>query len=151
MHMYTNVDAVTIFNGHTEKETRRKLYIPTVIRGVSYAEAKGATVANNGVWSSDVQYKIRIPLAAEIQDGRTYVPDLGYAGLGNEEALEHWTIRKEDLAILGEYTGGKSMLYEDELTAYAKGQGLCLIHITEYADNTFGGSAYTKHWRIGGR
>lgn len=149
--MYTNVDAVTVFNGRVEKETRRKRYIPTVIRGVSYTEAKGSTVANNGVWSSDVQYKIRIPLSAGIQDGRTYVPDLRYTSMDDGEAAKHWTIRKEDLAILGGYSGGKPMLYEDELAAYAKGQGLCLIHITEYADNTFGGSAYTKHWRIGGR
>lgn len=149
--MVTNVDAVTIFNGRTDKGTRRKAYIPTVINGVSYTEAKGATVADNGVWSSDVQYKIRIPISAKVQDGREYMPDMGYAVLDNEAAVKHWTVRKEDMIVLGEYAGEKAMLYEDEMAAYVKEHELCLIHVTEYADNTMGGSMYTRHWRIGGK
>ena len=148
--MTTNVEAVTIFNGRTEKETRRKILIPTVIRDVSYAEGKGSTVANNGVWSEDVQYKIRIPLASETQDSRVYIPGLKYARLDNEEAERYWTIQKGDLVIRGEYSG-KNILYEDELDVYAKEQGTDLIRITEYADNTSGGSLYLKHWRIGGK
>lgn len=130
---------------------RRKAYIPTVLYGVSYVEAKGSTVANNGVWSDDVQYKIRVPLAAEAQEGRSYVPCLKYAGLEEEEAQRHWTIRREDLMILGEYAGEKNLLHEDELSAYAKERGLDLIRITEYADNTMGGGLYARHWRIGGK
>lgn len=149
--MITNVDAVTVFNGRTEKETKRKAYIATVIRGISYVEAKGATVTNNGVWSDSVQYKIRVPVTAVVQEGRTYTPDLNYAKLDSEEAMKHWTIRKEDLVIRGEYAGEKRMLYEDEISAYAKERGLNLIRITEYADDTDGGSPYTKHWRIGGK
>lgn len=149
--MITNVKAVTVFNGRLDKETRRKIYIPTVIRGVSYVEAKGATVTNNGVWSDDVQYKIRVPLAAAVQDGRKYMRDLSYAKLGNEEAVRYWTIQKEDMIVRGEYAGERSTMYEDELSAYAKEQGLNLIRITEYADNTDGGSLYTRHWRIGGK
>lgn len=149
--MITNVDAVTVFNGRTDKETKRKIYIPTVIRGVSYVEAKGATVTNNGVWSDNVQYKIRVPLTAEVQDDRAYLPCQDYGKLNNEEAAGYWTISKEDLIVRGEYAGEKMLLFEDELTAYAKEQGLDLIHVTEYADDTMGGSFYTKHWRIGGK
>lgn len=130
---------------------RRKVFIPTVIRGVAYAEAKGSTVADNGVWSSDVQYKIRIPLTAKVQDGRTYLPCLKYGELDNEAAADHWTVRKEDMIIPGEYAGEKALLYEDEIAAYAMEQGADMIRITEYADNTTGGSLYTRHWRIGGR
>ncbi len=149
--MVTNVEAITVFNGRTDKETRRKIFIPTVIRNVSYTGAKGATVTNNGVWSDDVQCKVRVPLSAAVQDGRSYMPCLKYAKLGDEEAAEHWTIRKEDLLIRGIYSGGKTVLYEDELAAYAKEQGIDLIKITEYADDTDGGSPYTRHWRIGGK
>mgnify|MGYP007121848661 FL=1 len=149
--MITNVDAVTVFNGRTDKETRRKIYIPTVIRGVSYVEGKGSRVADNGVWSDDVQYKIRVPLIAVIQDNREYMRDLNYAKLDNEEAAKHWTIQKGDLVVRGGYVGDNSLLYEDELTAYAKEQGLDLIHVTEYADNTDGGTLYSRHWRIGGK
>ena len=149
--MVTNVEAVTVFNGRTDKEARRKLFIPTVIKSISYAEGKGSTVADNGVWSDDVQYKIRIPFTAEFQYERSYIPDLCYAKLDNDEAVKHWTIQKGDFAIRGEYAGEKSMLFEDELAVYAKEQGIDLIRITEYADNTSGGSLYLKHWRIGGK
>ncbi len=149
--MITNMDTVTVFNGRTEKATRRKIYIPTVIWGVSYVEGKGSKVADNGVWSDDVQYKIRIPLTAVVQNNRVYMRDLNYAKMENDEAAEYWTIQKSDLVILGEYTGEKRILYEDELTAYAKEQGGDLIHVTEYADDTSGSSLYTKHWRIGGK
>ena len=108
-------------------------------------------MADNGVWSDDVQYKIRIPLTAVVQNNRVYMRDLNYAKMENDEAAEYWTIQKSDLVILGEYTGEKRILYEDELTAYAKEQGGDLIHVTEYADDTSGSSLYTKHWRIGGK
>lgn len=149
--MITNVDAVTVFNGRTDKATRRKIYIPTVIRGVSYVEGKGSKVADNGVWSDDVQYKIRVPLIAVVQGNREYMRDLNYAKLDNEEAAKYWTIQKGDLVVRGEYAGDSPLLGEDEISAYAKEQGLDLIHVTEYADDTSGGSLYTRHWRIGGK
>lgn len=149
--MITNTQAVTVFNGRTDRETRRKVFIPTVIRNVSYAEGKGSTVADNGVWSDDIQYKIRVPVTSEIQDDRMYIPDLNYAKLEKEEAAGYWTIQKGDMVIRGEYNGENALLYEDELAAYAKAQGLDLIRITEYADNTSGGSLYLRHWRIGGK
>ncbi len=149
--MITNVDAVTVFNGRTDKATRRKIYIPTVIRGVSYVEGKGSKVADNGVWSDDVQYKIRVPLIAVVQDNREYMRDLNYAKLDNEEAAKYWTIQKGDLVVRGEYAGDSPLLGEDEISAYAKEQGLDLIRVTEYADDTSGGSLYTRHWRIGGK
>ena len=130
--MITNVDAVTVFNGRADKQTRRKAYIPTVIRGVSYVEGK-------------------VPLIAVIQDKREYMRDLNYAKLDNEKAAKYWTIQKGDLVVRGEYAGDSPLLYEDELTAYAKEQGLDLIHVTEYADDTDGGSLYSRHWRIGGK
>lgn len=149
--MITNVEAVTVFNGRTDKAERRKIYIPTVIYGVSCAEAKGSTVTDNGVWSADVQYKIRIPLAAQVQDNRAYLPEQRYVKLETVEALGHWTISKGDFIIRGEYAGEKKQLYEDELQAYAREGCTEQIRITEYADNTSGGSLYLRHWRIGGK
>ena len=149
--MITNIQAVTVFNGMTDKETRRKVFIPTVIRNVSCVEGKGSTVAGKGVWSDDIRYKIRVPVTSEVQADRVYIPDLDYRKLEKEEAAGHWTIQKGDMVIRGEYNGEDSILYEDELAAYAKEQGLDLIRITEYADNTSGGSLYTRHWRIGGK
>lgn len=149
--MITNVDALTVFNGRLDRETRRKIYMPTVIHNVSYVESKGSTVTNNGVWSSNVQYKIRIPITAKVQDNRTYIPCLEYGKMDNDGAVKHWTISKEDWIIHGEYDGEKQQFFEDELTSYAKEHGADLIRISEYADDTFGGSFYTRHWRIGGK
>ena len=149
--MITNVDVVTVFNSRTDSKERRKKYVPTVIYGVSYMEAKGTTVSSGGVWSNDVQYKIRIPLISKVRDGRSYLPCRSYAAIEDDEALQHWTINKGDFVIKGEYGGEAIPLYEDALVAYAKEHELDLIRVTEYADNTLGGSAYTKHWRIGGK
>ena len=149
--MIANICSVTVFNARTDKATRRKVFIPSAIKDVSYVEAKGTEVTNNGVWSSDVQYKLRIPLISEVQDNRVYLTGSNYTKLEDDEVVKHWTINRNDLVIKGDYTGEKKFLFEDELTAYAKEQGLDLIHVTEYADNTFGGSLYTKHWRIGGK
>lgn len=142
--MVTNA-AMTIFNGRLDREARRKAYIPTVIRGVSWVEAKGASVANNGVWSGDVQCKIRIPANAAFQDGRAYLPAGEYARLDNDEAMKHWTVSREDLIARGEYAGECVPVHEDAL------KGLDLIRVTEYADNTDGGNPHTRHWRIGGK
>lgn len=146
--MITNT-AITIFNGRMDKEERRMKYFPTVIRGVSYQEAKGATIASNGVWGENVNYKIRIPLVgSDIQDKRLYMPCLEYAKLEDGEAPAYWTIKKGDLIVRGECPGDP--MYEDALNVYARENSLDLIHVTEYADNTIGGSLYMHHYRIGG-
>lgn len=149
--MLTNVDAVTVFNGRLDKESRRTKYIPTVIRGVSYVEAKGATISSSGVWGDNINFKIRIPLSAEIPSGRSFLPDLEYAPLDDAEAVKYWTVQKTDLILEGEHAGDGSALFEDALMAYAKEKGLTVIHVAEYADNTKGGSLYMRHWRIGGK
>lgn len=146
--MITNAN-ITIFNGRIDKGERRTKYFPTVIKGVSYQEAKGATIAGNGVWSEDVNYKIRIPLmGSDIQGKQLYMPCLEYAKLEDAEAAAHWTIKKGDLIVRGEYLG--KPMFEDALNAYMRENAFDLIHVTEYADNTIGGSPYMRHYRIGG-
>lgn len=149
--MVANAEALTVFNGRTDRGMKRRVYIPTVIKGVSYAEGKGSKVADNGVWSDDVQYKIRVPMAAVVQGGRAYIRDLSYAKMADGEAARYWTIQKGDMVIMGEYAGDSSLMCGDEIIAYAREQGLDLIHITEHADNTSGGSLYARHRRIGGK
>ena len=124
-------------------------YFHTVIRGVSYQEAKGATVASNGVWGENVNYKIRIPLGGSIvQDKRLYIPSLEYAKLEDAEAAAYWTIKKGDLIVRGEYPGDP--MFEDAVNVFARDNAIDLIHVTEYADNTVGGNLYVRHYRIGG-
>ena len=146
--MITNT-AITILNGRMDKEERRIKYFPTVTRRVSHQKAKGATIASNGVWGDNVNYKIRIPLVgSDIQDKRLYMPCLEYAKLEDTEAAAYWTIKKGDLIVRGEYPGDP--MFEDAVNAFVRENAVDLIHVTEYADNTMGGSLYVRHYRIGG-
>lgn len=124
--------------------------MPTLIHHVSYVEAKGSNV-NNGVWSNTMQYKLRIPIMAVVQDNRIYLPQSHYINLTDEEIQNYWTIQLGDLIIKTQNQIKKSPTYEDELITFIKHQGLTIIKITDFADNTSGNNLYTKHWRIGGK
>lgn len=146
--MFTNA-TITIFNKRLDAESRRERFSPTVIRGVSYVESMGATVGSSGVWGEDVRFKIRIPFRAWVQDKRIYLPEGQYKALDDADLLFHWTITKGDLILKGEWPGDP--MFEDAIQQLVKSNALRLIHVTEYADDTDGGSLYLKHYRIGGK
>lgn len=135
--------AITVFNKRLGAD-RREVYFPTCIRSASFLENKSSSHSADGAHSQSLTYKLRIPLGAKIQDGRSYVPAAKYRQLDAEEAAKCWTIQ----------TGDYVLPMETELTApvdqkqlEALGQP---IYVKEYADNTIRGSAAVKHWRIGG-
>ena len=135
--------AITVFNKRLGAD-RREVYFPTCIRGASFLENKSSGHSTDGAHSQSLAYKLRIPLEAKIQDGRSYVPAEQYRQLDDEAAAQVWTLQ----------TGDYVLPMEIELTApvdqaqmEALGQ---LIRVKEYADNTIRGSAAVKHWRIGG-
>lgn len=135
--------AITVFNKRLGAD-RRETFFPTCIRSTSFLENKSSAHSTDGAHSQSLAYKLRIPLGAKIQDGRSYVPAAKYRQLDEDAAAKCWTIQ----------TGDYVLPMETELTApvdqkqmEALGQ---LIHVKEYADNTIRGSAAVKHWRIGG-
>lgn len=135
--------AITVFNKRLGAD-RREVYFPTCIRSASFLENKSSSHSTDGAHSQSLAYKLRIPLGAKIQDGRSYVPAEQYRQLDDEAAVQVWTLQ----------TGDYVLPMEIELTApvdqaqmEALGQ---LIRVKEYADNTIRGSAAVKHWRIGG-
>lgn len=135
--------AITVFNKRLGAD-RREIYFPTCIRSASFLENKSSGHSTDGAHSQSLAYKLRIPLGAKIQDGRSYVPAAEYRRLDNDAAARAWTIQ----------TGDYVLPMETELTApvdqkqlEALGQP---IYVKEYADNTIRGSAAVKHWRIGG-
>ena len=114
---------ITIFNARYDANTRTEVFVPTRIKGASYYESEGVS-ANDGVWTNQSIYKLRVPLiGAEI--GKEYL------------LLTLLDTEKEN------YTGKEIAKISEEL-------GLKLITVTEYADNTVRGSDIVKHWRIGG-
>lgn len=141
--MITNVN-ITIFNARYNADDRTEVLVPTIIKGASFLESEAANT-NDGVWTPESVYKLRIPyLGAEIPG--SYVEAPIYKAM--EDVTGKWTLRKGDYILLDEYGGGE--LTKPALDEYVKANGLKVITITEYADNTIRGTDTVKHWRIGG-
>ncbi len=143
------VTAITVFNGRTNKAERREVFTPTQISSASYLEAKGSS-HSAGVSNEAINYKLRIPADATVQDGRTYVSEATYKALTDEEAAKHWTLRKGDYILTTQSAEVPETISQPELDALARELCADLIHVVEYADNTVRGSDAVKHWRVGG-
>lgn len=139
--------AIILFNKRIGDD-RREVFLPTCISGASYFEARGSS-SSKGVHTESLSYKLRIPVNATVQDGRTYVSEQVYKGLSAEEAAAHWTIQKGDvlLACGIELT---EAVNEVQLKELAAANNADVITVSEYADNTVRGSDPVRHWRIGG-
>ena len=139
--------AIILFNKRIGDD-RREVFLPTCISGASYFEARGSS-SSKGVHTESLSYKLRIPVNATVQDGRTYVSEAAYKGLTAEEAAAHWTIQKGDvlLACGAELT---EAVNEVQLKELAAANNVDMITVSEYADNTVRGSDPVRHWRIGG-
>ena len=139
--------AITLFNKRLSDD-RREVFLPTCIAGASYFESRGSS-SSKGVHTESLSYKLRIPVNASVQDGRSYVGEQVYKGLSAEEAAAHWTIQKGDvlLACGIELT---EAVNEVQLKELAAANNVDVITVSEYADNTVRGSDPVRHWRIGG-
>lgn len=150
---------IILLNKKLDKETRREVYIPTQISGVSVYDNRQSS--RDGVFHEESEtFKIRIPLKARVQDGRTYLPETHYDARTAEAAASYWTLHTEDMIIVSATsfedvntsvfeTGAVDMQQAEEM-ADSIGFQKDLIRIVDYSDNTLRGSAKVKHWRIGG-
>lgn len=145
--MTTNAD-ITIFNARYQEKSRTEAFVPTTIKGVSLL-ISDAVSTNDGVWTDQAVYKIRVPYSgAEIQGSRKYMPEDSYRDSDGSGA---WTIRKGDYVALGLYASlDDAILTKSELDTWASKNHIRLFQITEYSDNTVRGCDAVKHWRIGG-
>lgn len=160
--MLTADRTMTLFNLRLDKDSRRELYIPTNIIGVSFCEIDSGSYSG-GIRSEELSCKIRIPLDAKIESERKYLPENQYRALTDEEALSYWTLQKGSYILMADTADAgiwESGGYNFERTVtHEELKSLCqesryagaLISVVEYADNTLRGSRAVKHWRIGGR
>lgn len=139
---------ITVFNRRLGSN-RRDMYFPCCIASVSYFEAKSSSHDTDGNRSESLNYKLRIPYNAIIQDDRSYIGEAAYRRLSAEEAMQYWTIQKGDIVLIQE-TAVTEAIDEMALQALIQSSGCEAITITEYADNTIRGTDAVKHWRIGG-
>lgn len=150
---------IILLNKKLDKETRREVYIHTKISGVSIYDNRQST-RDGGFHEETEAFKIRIPIKAKVQNGRTYLPETHYDALTAAEAEAYWTLHNEDMIIVSASgfedvntsafeTAAVSMQQAEEM-ADSVGFQKELIRIVDYSDNTLRGSAAVKHWRIGG-
>lgn len=143
--MYTIV-TVTIFNKRINRQNRSEEYYPTVIRDASYLESKGVSRSNDGFWSDELNYKIRIPVNAAVQDGREYVCPEVYS---TTDPWTTWTVQNGAIILIGAHE--TDVVSPTELDRYIHDNGLRKITVVQHADNTIRGSMAVRHWRIEGR
>lgn len=156
--IYANRDII-LLNKRLDSKTRRDVYIPTQISGVTVYDYRQSTRDGGHVTGTDT-YMIRIPIDAKFEDGRTYMPEEYYDILTDEQALRSWTLHNEDMIIIcrEQMEDVDDELYdtmpidplEAEQLVNEVGYNKKAVIITEYADNTLRGSDIVRHWRIGG-
>lgn len=146
--------SITIFNTRVDKETRREVFVPTWISGVSLYDVRGLSDNSrlgDTTKTEKLSFRIRIPASADIQSGRTYLPENRYKALSDEELLKYWSIQKGCYILGIKIESGRDVLTKDELDALkASSDPDDFIVVQEYADNTRRGTDAAKHWRIGG-
>jgi hypothetical protein len=152
---------ITLFNLRVDQAERREALFPTNISGVTFYDVRssGGTPSDR---EENLSFKIRIPIDAKVEDGRTYVPEEQYRRLSDEEAKKHWTIQKGSLIVVGsifyddwawdDFNFRSGVITSDEIHDILRLQDYSrdIITVREYADNTTRGSDAVKHWRIGG-
>lgn len=144
----TTQGPITVYNKRLSAD-RRDVYIPTRLSAASYSEKMGS-LHSDGVTTEAVSYKLRVPGSATATDGRTYVGAQSFAAMSVEQAAAHWTLQRLDLVTRGDpVVAGPAD--ERAIRDAAAAQGLEVIIVEEYADNTGRGSPAVQHWRIGGR
>ena len=136
---------MTLLNRRIEKDTRREVYIPTIINGVSIVSSMAFGGTSDR--SDNDSYTIRIPIAAEFQYGREYIDVDDYHQLSDKECMKYWTLQKGAYIIPGALELDTPV--DGEAISKLKRSGKT-ITITSFRDNTFRGSYYLKHWRVGG-
>lgn len=149
---------IIILNKRLDRESRRDVFIPTQISGVSIYDNRQSS-RDGGFHAETEAFKVRIPVGAQAQDGRTYLPETHYDALTDEEAKAHWTLHNEDLIIVStsRFEDVNTSAFETAVTmqqaeemADSAGFQKELVHIVDYSDNTLRGSIAVRHWRIGG-
>jgi len=148
---------IILLNKRLDRETRRDVFIPTQISGVSVYDNRQSS-KDGGFHSPSENFKIRIPISAVTQGGRAYIPETHYDT--TQDVSGFWTLHTEDLIIIcaAEFADVHTSVFETAAVTAEQAEAMAalvgfqkeLIHIVDYSDNTLRGSAAVKHWRIGG-
>ena len=130
------LETITIFNARLDKSLDATVYIPTVIKGVSWYGSMQSTVDANGLKAAS-QYTIRIPLNADTA-GKTYVTPTDYAAV--DIVSDVFTLNEGDIIVQG--------AYEDKITQPSQLKTLHGVTILAVTDNRR--ALHAPHWKVVG-
>lgn len=132
--MLTNA-TITIFNKFPDRENRRFVYVPHVLKDVWFHTDQKTAVADAGLVSAD-SYRIRIPHPCV-----GWVSENYYVNQGSPDGI--WTVQNGDFFLVGEWDDGNVSGIKDIQDRFHGIVGTVLSH-----SEIFFGTA--PHIRIGG-
>lgn len=103
--MITNAD-ITVFNSRWDSVKGENVVRATVIRGVHWHSQNKVSVTNEGLKNARV-VKIRIPIDAQVEDGRVYLPPDEYEAADAPE--DYWTVKNGDAILRGVFTSAADL------------------------------------------
>ena len=129
-------ETITVFNARLDEEKGYDVYIPTIIRGVSWFCEIASNVDSDGLKAAN-KFTIRIPRDADFS-GKVYVDPAGYAQADPESMF---TLKQGDVIVHGEEAD--SMLPSQLQKKYGE-----IVTILGVTDSTRRPNA--KHWKVVG-
>lgn len=130
-------ETITVFNAALDPETGYDVYLPTVIRGVSWYCDIASTVTDAGLKAAN-RFTIRIPDGADFS-GKAYVHPAAYASAADRQRL--FTLAQGSLIV---HAAETEILTPAQLQA-KYGEVVTVLGVT---DNRRAPRA--KHWKVVG-
>lgn len=132
-------DVITVFNGRTDPETGETVYLPTVIRGVSwYGGRAGAADAGGGRTEARTAV-VRIPEGADA-GGKAWAEPAAWRRAADPSGL--WTLQGGDVIVRGD----ASLAEPCPSSLKAEFDGCATV--TKVTDNRRG--RLGRHWKAEG-
>lgn len=129
-------ETITVFNTRLDDDKGYDLYIPTIIRGVSWFCEIASNVDSSGLKAAN-KFIIRIPVDADFSD-KAYVPPAAYAG-GDPNTV--FTLKQGDVIVHGEETEPMQPAQLQE----KYGELVTILGVTDSSRRS-----HAKHWKVVG-
>ena len=129
-------ETITVFNTRLDDDKGYDLYVPTIIRGVSWFCEIASNVDSSGLKAAN-KFIIRIPVDADFSD-KAYVPPAAYAG-GDPNTV--FTLKQGDVIVHGEEMEPMQPAQLQE----KYGELVTILGVTDSSRRP-----HAKHWKVVG-
>ncbi len=97
-------DTMTVYNYHFDSETRKEVWLRSVVKGVQWSHNKSEVSTSNNVQTETKVESITVDFQLSYGN-KPYLAPTEYAKLTEEDAAAYWTLNAksgQDIMILGE-------------------------------------------------